>query len=68
MLIICRLEQSANSSGKLCRFGLSLTYNDSRDSSVPTQHMSTYIQQDHGLCQSVIMENSSDLRWLRESG
>lgn len=35
MLIICRLEHSANSNGKLCRFGLSLTYKDSRFSSVP---------------------------------
>lgn len=37
MLMICRLVHNASSKGKLCRFGLSLMYNDSRFSSVPAQ-------------------------------
>lgn len=35
MLMICKLEHSASSNGKLCRFGLSFMYRDSRLSKVP---------------------------------
>ena len=35
MLMICRLEQRASSSGRLCKLGLSFMYRDSSDSNVP---------------------------------
>ena len=45
MLMICRLEHSASSSGREWRFALSLTYRDSNDSSVPI--VNTLTQQEH---------------------
>ena len=35
MLMICRLEHSASSDGRLCRFTLSLMYSDSSFSNIP---------------------------------